>query len=71
MSCNFCFFFNFFVPKNLYLKILNVALFFWTLWVFLLGLSNLKMALVKLNTSFHIDLGRFVGDSTCIIQRLK
>jgi hypothetical protein len=29
---------------------------------FLLGLSNLKMTLVTLNISFHIDLGRFVGD---------
>jgi hypothetical protein len=44
------------------LKVLNGALFFWTLWVFLLGLSNLKMTSFTLNTSFHIDLGRFVGD---------
>jgi hypothetical protein len=29
---------------------------------FFLGLSNLKMASITLNTSFHIDLGRFVGD---------
>jgi hypothetical protein len=37
-------------------------LFIWTLWVFLLGLPNKKMTLVTLNTSFHIDLGSFVGD---------
>jgi len=44
------------------LKILNGELFLWTLWVFLSGLPNLKMTSTTLNTSFHIDLGRFVGD---------
>jgi hypothetical protein len=29
------------------------------------------MTLTTLNTSFHINLGRFVGDWQCIIQRLK
>jgi len=29
------------------------------------------MTSATLNTSFHINLGRFVGDWTCIIQRLK
>jgi hypothetical protein len=29
------------------------------------------MTLVTLNTKFHIDLGRFVGDWTCIIQGLE
>jgi hypothetical protein len=29
---------------------------------FFLGLPNLKMTLATLNASFHIDLGRFVGD---------
>jgi len=29
------------------------------------------MTLFKLNASFHIDLGKFIGDWTCIIQRLK
>jgi hypothetical protein len=29
------------------------------------------MTSTTLNTSFHIDLGRFVGDWTCIIQILK
>jgi hypothetical protein len=38
------------------------ALFLWTLWVFLSRLPNQKMTLVTLNTSFHIDLGRFVND---------
>ncbi len=62
MSCNFCLFLNFFVPKTHFLKILNVALFLWTLWVFLLGLANLKMTLATLNKTFHIDFGKFVGD---------
>jgi hypothetical protein len=48
--------------KHFFLKVLNGALFLWILWVFLLGLFNLKMTLATLNTSFHIDLGRFVGD---------
>jgi hypothetical protein len=55
-------FLNFFVPKAYFLRVLNGALSFWTLWVFFLGLPNFKMTLVTLNTSFHIDLGRFVGD---------
>jgi hypothetical protein len=29
------------------------------------------MRSVTLNISFHIDLGRFVGDWTCIIEWLK
>jgi hypothetical protein len=29
------------------------------------------MTLATWNTSFHIDLGMFVGDWTCIIQRLE
>jgi hypothetical protein len=47
---------------HIFLKVLNGAIFFKTLWVFLVGLPNLKMTLTTLNTSFHIDLGRFVGD---------
>jgi hypothetical protein len=44
------------------LKVLDGALFFCTLWLFLLGLPNQKMTSTTLNTNFHIDLGRFVGD---------
>jgi hypothetical protein len=44
------------------LKVLDGALFLWTLWVFLIELPNFKMTSATLNTSFHIDLGRFVGD---------
>jgi hypothetical protein len=46
----------------MFLKVLHGALFRWTSWVFFLGFQNFKMILVTLNTSFHIDLGRFVGD---------
>jgi hypothetical protein len=55
----------------MFLKALNGLLFIWTLWIFLSGLPNLKMTLATLNTSFHIDLKRFMGDWRCIIQRLK
>jgi hypothetical protein len=44
------------------LKVLDGALFLWTLWVFLLGFPNFKMTSNTLNTSFHIDFGRLVGD---------
>ncbi len=64
-------FFNFFVPKELFLKFLDGAISLWNLWVFLLGLPNQKMTLATQNTNFHIDLGRFVGDWTCIIQILQ
>jgi hypothetical protein len=38
---------------------------------FLFRTSKFKMTLVTLNISFHIDLGRFVNDWTCIIQILE
>jgi hypothetical protein len=62
MSCNFYLFFNFFVPKAYFLKVLNGALILLTLWVFPLGLPNFKMTSTTLNKTIHIDLGRFVGD---------
>jgi hypothetical protein len=34
--------YNFFVPKAYFKKVLNGALFFWILWVFVLELFNLK-----------------------------
>jgi len=46
----------------MFLKVLDGALFLWTLKVFLLKFPNFKMTLATLNTSFHIDLGRFVKD---------
>jgi len=62
MSCKFFLFFNFFVPKAYFLRALHGSLIMWTLWVFFLGPSNFKMTSITLNISFHIDLGRFVGD---------
>jgi hypothetical protein len=62
MSCNLFDFFKKIVPETYFMKFLDGALFLWTLWVFLLGLPNKKMTLATLNTSFHINLGRFVGD---------
>jgi hypothetical protein len=38
--------------------------------IFFLGLPNFKMTSATLNTSFHIDLKRFIGDWTCIIEKL-
>ncbi len=53
----FNFFFNCFVPKAYILEVLDGALFFWTLWVFLLRLPNQEMTSTTFNTRFHIDLG--------------
>jgi hypothetical protein len=61
MNCNFCFFFKKIVAKAYFLKVLDGALFLWTLWIFL-GLPNQKMTSTTLNTSFHIHLGSFIGD---------
>ncbi len=58
----FLFVFQFFVPKTYVLKVLYWALFFWTLWLFCLQLPNFKMTSVTLNTSFYINLKRFVDD---------
>jgi hypothetical protein len=55
-------FFNLFVPKTYFLRVFDGAIFLRTLWVFCLKLPNSKMTSVTLNTSSHIDLGRFVGD---------
>ncbi len=60
-----------FVCFSNFLKVLDGALFLWTLWVFLLGLSNQKMTSTTLNTNFHIDLWRFVGDWTRIIWNIN
>jgi hypothetical protein len=70
MNYNCFLFFNFIVPKTYVLKVLDETLIQKKLWVFLLGLPNLKMTLVILNTSSHIDLGRFIGDWICLIERL-
>jgi hypothetical protein len=44
------------------LKVLDEKIFLKTLWVFLSRLPNSKITLTTLNTSSHIDLGRFIGD---------
>jgi hypothetical protein len=71
MSCNFCLFFKEIVAKTYFLKVLNGALFLWILHVFLSRLLNQKMTSATLNISFHIYLGRFVGDWICIIHILE
>jgi hypothetical protein len=58
----FCLFFNFFIPKAYFKKVLDMALFLWNLWVFFLGLPNLKMTSITIHTNFLINLGRFVKD---------
>jgi len=48
--------------NHMFLNVLHGALFIWTLWVSFLGLPNLKMTSTTLNISFHIYLGKSVGD---------
>ncbi len=55
----------------MFLKFLDGEIFLKTLWVFLLEFPNSKITLATLATSSDIDLGRFVSERTCIIQRLK
>jgi hypothetical protein len=62
MNCNFYLFFNFFAPKTYVLKSFKWDIIPLDFVGFFLGLPNLKMKLVTLNTNFHIDLGRFIGD---------
>jgi hypothetical protein len=52
--------------KHMFLKALHSFVF----CEFSLRLPNLKMTSVTLNTSSYINLGRFVNDWTCIIQKL-
>jgi hypothetical protein len=58
MDYNFCLFFNFFVPKKYFLKVLDGALFLWTLWVFLLGLPNLKNDINYIKYKFSHRFGK-------------
>jgi hypothetical protein len=71
MSYNFFYFSNFFCSKCIFLEFLDGTLFLRILLVFLLGLPYLNMTSTTLSTSFHIDLGRLIGDWTCIIQILE
>jgi hypothetical protein len=48
--------------KNIFFASFKWGIIPLDLWVFFLGLPNLKMTSTTLNTSFHIDLGRFVSD---------
>jgi hypothetical protein len=41
------------------------------LWVFFLGLPNLKMTSATLNTSFHIDLGRFIRGLNMYYSKIR
>jgi hypothetical protein len=58
MSCKFYFIFNFFVPKAYFLKVLDGALFIWTLWVFLLELPNLKHDINYIKYKFSHRFGK-------------
>jgi len=66
----FLFVLQFFGPKSIFFESFRWGISLWILWGFLLGLPNLKMTSATLNISFHINLGRFVNDWTCIIQIL-
>jgi hypothetical protein len=44
------------------LKVLDGVLFFMDFVGYPLQLPNFKMTSITLNTSFHINLGSFVGD---------
>jgi len=62
MSWNFCLSFNFFVPKAYVFESFRQDIISLDFVGFPFKISKLKNALATLNTSFHIDLGRFAGD---------
>jgi hypothetical protein len=71
MSCKFCLFFNFFVPKAYVFENFTWGIIHMDFVSFPFRTSKLKMTSATLNTSFHIFLGKFIDDQKCIIQRLK
>jgi hypothetical protein len=71
MSCNFYFIFQFFCPKSIFLESFKCSIIPMDLVGFLLGCPSKKMISTTLNIIFHIYLGRFIGDSTYIIQILN
>jgi hypothetical protein len=58
MTCNFYFYFNFFVPKAYFLKVLDGALFLWTLWVFPFRTSKLKNDINYIKYKFSHRFGK-------------
>jgi hypothetical protein len=62
MSCTFCLVFQKHCPKSIFFEIFRWGIISLDFMGFFLGLPNLKMTSITLNTNFHIDLGRFVGD---------
>jgi hypothetical protein len=61
MNCNLIFF-QFLCPKSIFFESFRWGIIPLDFAGFFLGLPNLKMTLTTLNTSFHIDFGKFVGD---------
>ncbi len=62
MSYNFCLFFNFLVPKAYVFENFTWVIIHIDFVGFFLGFPIKKMTLTILNTSSHINWGRFVGD---------
>ncbi len=62
MSCNFCLFFNFFVPKTYVFENSRWGIIPLDFVGFPFRTSISKNEFVTLNITFHIYLGRFVGD---------
>jgi hypothetical protein len=56
------FVFQFLCSKSIFFESFRWGIILKDFVGFILGLPNLKMTLTTSNTSFHIDLGRFVGD---------
>jgi hypothetical protein len=66
----FFFVFQFLCPKSIFFESFRWGNILLDFVGFPFRTSKLKLTSTTLNVSFHIDLGRFVGDWTCIIQRL-
>jgi hypothetical protein len=62
MSCNFCLFFNFFFQKSYVFESFRWGINPLDFVGFFFRIPKLKMTSITLNTSFHIDLGRFIDN---------
>jgi len=58
----FLFVIQFFVSEAYFFESFTWGIIHMDFVGFLLGFPNLKMTSTTLNTSFHIDSGKFVGD---------
>ncbi len=71
MSFNYCLFFKKIVPKSFFKKALYGLLFIWTLWVFFLGLPNLKNDINYIKYKFSHRFGKVCQSLNMYYSKIK